>query len=137
MIPPANAAKAWLVHEGRVLLLRRRPNDVHQPSAWDIPGGRLSLGESPHEGLVREMREEIGITATIDLPLEIHHFTRQDGQVITMMVFLCHPQSSDIILSEEHTEYRWVPVRGDDPAFPDWMHSIVRRYRQWMGTGAV
>ncbi|MBI4433372.1 NUDIX domain-containing protein [Candidatus Uhrbacteria bacterium] len=130
MIPPANAAKAFLVHDGRVLLLRRRPNDVHQPGAWDIPGGRLAPGESPFVGLAREIREEVGIAATVDLPLDVHHFTRQDGQVITMLVFLCHPQSTNIVLSEEHTEYQWVPIDG---GFPEWMRTIVERYRQWSG----
>lgn len=44
--------------EGRVLLLEH----VFRPdSGWGLPGGFLSGGEHPEEGLRREIREEIGI----------------------------------------------------------------------------
>ena len=42
-----NAAKAFIIKEGKLLLIKRRPNDPHKPGAWDIPGGRLELGEDP------------------------------------------------------------------------------------------
>lgn len=45
--------------EGRILLARR----AHDPDAglWDVPGGFLDEGEHPHDGLVRELREETGL----------------------------------------------------------------------------
>lgn len=44
--------------EGKVLLLEH----VFRPdSGWGLPGGFLSGGEQPEEGLRREIREEIGI----------------------------------------------------------------------------
>jgi len=43
---------------GRILLLEH----VFRPdSGWGIPGGFLSRREQPHEGLRRELREEISI----------------------------------------------------------------------------
>ena len=53
-----NAAKAFIVHDEKLLLLKRRPNDVHKPGEWDIPGGRLDPGENPFTGLERETKEE-------------------------------------------------------------------------------
>jgi 8-oxo-dGTP diphosphatase len=45
----------------RVLLLEH----VFRPdSGWGVPGGFLSKGENPEEGLRREMREEIGVELT-------------------------------------------------------------------------
>ena len=43
---------------GRILLTRR-PEHVHQGGLWEFPGGKLEEGESPVEGLKRELREEL------------------------------------------------------------------------------
>ena len=45
---------------GRLLLIRRG----HAPSAglWSVPGGRVEAGESLTEAVVREVREETGLT---------------------------------------------------------------------------
>ena len=51
----SNAAKALIIKNGAVLLLKRRPNDAHKPAQWDIPGGRLAPGESPFLGLARDV----------------------------------------------------------------------------------
>ena len=37
----SNAAKAFIVKDSKLLLIKRRPNDPHGPGKWDIPGGRL------------------------------------------------------------------------------------------------
>lgn len=125
-----NAAKAFIVNDGRVLLMRRRSNDVHKPGAWDIPGGRLEQGEDPFLGLKREVQEEAGIGVDIKMPIDIHHFTRDDGQKITMIVFWCVPDSLDIILSEEHQEYKWALLENE-AEFPEWMSSIRQNFLKY------
>jgi 8-oxo-dGTP diphosphatase len=105
----ANAAKAFVRDQaGAVLLVQRRADDVHAAGAWDIPGGRLEPGEDPYGGCKRETREEIGIDVHVEHVLDVRHFTRDDGQAITMMIFQCRATSVDIRLSEEHTAYAWV-----------------------------
>ena len=47
--------KALIEHEGKVLILR----DIKQPH-WDLPGGRLHVGEAVKKGLAREVKEELG-----------------------------------------------------------------------------
>ena len=46
--------------QGRLLLVKRG----HEPGAglWSVPGGRVEPGETDSEALVREMREETGLT---------------------------------------------------------------------------
>ncbi len=55
------AQKAIIVRDGKILLTR----DPRTPEYWELPGGRLNIDESPEEGLVRELREELGITVSI------------------------------------------------------------------------
>jgi 8-oxo-dGTP diphosphatase len=108
-----------------LLLLKRRSNDVHKPGVWDIPGGRLEIGEDPFEGLLRELKEETGVSGEILMPLDVHHFVRDDGQKITMLIFLCKVESEEINISEEHQEYAWVDLQ-DKAQIPDWLEKTVK-----------
>lgn len=49
------------------VLLEQRSRDRDFPLCWGFPGGKVDLGESPGEALVREYREEMGLTITVDL----------------------------------------------------------------------
>jgi len=53
---------------GRVLLAQRPPGK-HLAGLWEFPGGKLEADEAPVDGLVRELREELGIEATVGEPL--------------------------------------------------------------------
>jgi 8-oxo-dGTP diphosphatase len=121
------AVKAFITNGNAVLLLRRRKDDVHKPDAWDIPGGRLEPGENPFDGLRRETREEGGMDIDIRMPLDVHHFTRDDGQKITMIIFWCIPRSNEVLLSNEHQEYVWQSVSAPKK-FPDWLHQSIQNF---------
>ncbi|GGE52774.1 NTP pyrophosphohydrolase [Agaricicola taiwanensis] len=46
--------------DGRVLLAQR-PQGKALAGLWEFPGGKLEAGERPETGLIRELREELGI----------------------------------------------------------------------------
>lgn len=54
-------------NEGRLLLIRRSDN-----GAWAMPAGGLELGESIWESLVREVREETGLTVEAATPFALY-----------------------------------------------------------------
>ena len=77
---PLVGVGAVVVHEGRVLLVRRgnEPLKGH----WTLPGGLLELGESVVEGVARETREETGlIVEPIELVELIDRIHRDSGRV--------------------------------------------------------
>jgi len=47
--------------QGRLLICRRRPDQVH-PAQMGIPGGKVESGETPQQALARELQEELGIS---------------------------------------------------------------------------
>jgi|SRR5579872_627421 len=122
------AVKAFIVKDHKLLLIKRRSNDVHKPGAWDIPGGRLELGEDPYLGISREALEEVGLELQILLPFDVHHFVRDDGQQITMLIFLCKPKTDQLKLSEEHQEYLWQDLAAAKSEFPEWLYPVVEKY---------
>src|SRR5687767_3994692 len=124
-----NAAKAFIVENGRLFMLKRRANDPHKPNAWDIPGGRLELGEDPFDGLRREAKEEANINLKIKMPLSVHHFTRDDGQKITLTIYWCDMLPSEIKLSEEHQEYRWIDLVKDKSEIPTFFEIPISNYQ--------
>ncbi len=126
----AIAVKSYIVRDNKLLVIKRRPNDPHRPSTWDIPGGRLAPGENPHDGIRREAGEETGLTIEVVCPLGVQHFTRDDGQRITMIIFYCRPQTANVMLSEEHTEFKWLDLQAGDEQVPDWLREETLLWRR-------
>lgn len=63
---PIVGVGAVVVDAGRVLLVQRGREPLK--GKWSLPGGMLELGESLHEGVVREVEEETGLQVE---PLEL------------------------------------------------------------------
>lgn len=58
MAHPRMAAGALFFDaDGRILMVQPTYKDY-----WDIPGGYVEAGESPRQAVMREVREELGIT---------------------------------------------------------------------------
>ena len=53
---------AIIVHEGRVLMVRRRVKEGEL--SWQFPAGKIEPGESAEEAAVRETGEETGLTVS-------------------------------------------------------------------------
>lgn len=54
-------AVALIGRSGDVLMQQRRFSGVHG-GLWEFPGGKVEPGEDPEDAVVRELREELGIT---------------------------------------------------------------------------
>jgi 8-oxo-dGTP diphosphatase len=55
-----------LVHTGRVLVLKRKPDDDTYPGLWDCLGGHFENGESAEACMTREAREESGLRVDLE-----------------------------------------------------------------------
>jgi mutator protein MutT len=65
---PIVVVAAVVERDGRFLLTKRLKG-THLEGAWEFPGGKCEPGE-PHEAcLVRELREELGVRATIGVEI--------------------------------------------------------------------
>jgi 8-oxo-dGTP diphosphatase len=57
------AACALVDADGRVLLAQR-PDGKPMAGLWEFPGGKVETGESPEQSLIRELKEELGISVS-------------------------------------------------------------------------
>jgi len=119
------AVKSFVINKGRLLLLKRASDDIQKPNIWEIPGGRLELGEDPREGIKREIKEETGVDVEVVHPISVRHFIRDDGQTITMLIFLCKALGDQVKISEEHSAYDWISLEQCKDKLTDFFHPEV------------
>jgi 8-oxo-dGTP diphosphatase len=88
-----------IVHEGRVVLVKRR----FEPLAgqWSIPGGAVETGETLEACLIREMAEETGFVVEVGPVVEVlDRITHDDaGRVLYHFVlidYLCWPVGGEL-----------------------------------------
>lgn len=124
------AAKAFIVNDSKLLIVRRSADDVQQPDKWEIPGGRLEPGEDPVLGLKREIMEEAGIDVEVLHPFSVRHFTRADGQIVTLIIFLCRALSPEVKLSREHPAFEWVPLEKCKDKLLPFFHGEVDAFNK-------
>jgi 8-oxo-dGTP diphosphatase len=74
------AAAVILRPDGAFLLGQRAPGTFY-PGYWEFPGGKVEPGESPHQALVRELAEELGIRVTCAEPWIVREFVYPHAHV--------------------------------------------------------
>jgi 8-oxo-dGTP diphosphatase len=102
---------AAIFREDELLLLRRIPDF---PGSWELPGGSVEAGELLEQALVREIREETGLSVDVGRPFSASLFEAAgpEGKPVTVVAieYLCTVESPGTIrLSPtEHDRFAWI-----------------------------
>jgi len=101
------SAVALLDHDERVLI-SKRPKGKYMSGFWEFPGGKLEVGETPEECLIREIKEEIDINLSnfcfSPLTFSLNEY---DEVNILLLLYVCR-EWEGIILGKEKQELKWV-----------------------------
>jgi len=99
--------KGIVIYHHQVLILKRIRPSSDGLGYWELPGGGLEYGETPHEALIRELKEETHLDIKILKPVYTFTAIRPNYQTVGIG-FLCIPTNDHVCISEEHTEYQFV-----------------------------
>lgn len=101
------ALKGVIVHKGKVLIVQRAKNDEIGGGTWECVGGKIEFGEDLETALLREIKEEVGLSVTVEKILYATTFKTDPTRQVVILTYLCSSNSKDAILSNEHSNYKW------------------------------
>ncbi|WCM28284.1 NUDIX hydrolase [Sphingomonas sp. QA11] len=97
-----------VVARGENVLLMRNSREE-----WELPGGRIEIGESPEVCLRREIQEEAGFDVSVKEFLLADLFEVIPQKYVFIVAYQCHPVSEDIVkISVEHVDHKWFAMDG-------------------------
>jgi ADP-ribose pyrophosphatase YjhB (NUDIX family) len=85
--------------EAQVLLCHRTDKDL-----WNLPGGRVELGESPWDTVIREVHEEVGLQVRVERLLGVYAVPERGDLVFN---FLCVQTGGALTCSAEADGIGW------------------------------
>lgn len=95
-----------LIEEQGAVLAAQRSATMTLPLKWEFPGGKIEVGETAEECLIRELKEELGVTVFIGSALSPATHSYPDFTV-TLYPFTCRLAGGTISMHEHHA-LKWV-----------------------------
>ncbi|HKY92345.1 MAG TPA: NUDIX domain-containing protein [Nevskiaceae bacterium] len=94
---------------------------------WELPGGRLEIGETPEQCLVREFEEELGVRIAVRRLLDTWLFEVIPGRHVFIVTYGCAAVDGAFapVASPEHRRVDSFPMAGLPQNLPaGYRHSI-------------
>jgi 8-oxo-dGTP diphosphatase len=101
--------------KGKILLLKRSNSNKFFREKWQLPGGKVDFGENVRDAIVREIKEETTCDSKkIDIK-KVFSFSEKfngfSGTVFLMIFDADVCEESEIVLSEDHTEFGFFDIQ--------------------------
>ncbi|MEO1376696.1 MAG: NUDIX hydrolase, partial [Cyanobacteria bacterium J06635_10] len=99
--------KGVLILDGKALLLKNEREE------WDLPGGRIELGETPENCLIREFQEETSVNVYVEQILDSYLFEVIPQKHVFIVTYGCKLKGDfSPRVSHEHQEVGLHPINN-------------------------
>lgn len=106
LLKAINVVGAIIIKNGMVLCAQRG-EDKSLGHMWEFPGGKIEVGETPHEALIRELREELRIEVEVQSKqFEVTSY-QYDFGLVNLTTFICSLKKGVPQLTE-HSAVEWL-----------------------------
>ena len=95
---------AIIVADNKIFSTQRGYGDFKDQ--WEFPGGKMEPGESREDALIREIKEELDTTISVDKYLTTVDYDYPNFH-LTMHCFICSIVEGDLVL-KEHESAKWL-----------------------------
>ncbi len=85
-----------IIKDNKILLIHR---NTARSVQWEVPGGKIEIGESPRETAIREIKEELGVSVKSLSPFLTIDFI-EDGLTHTYHIFFVCCEITKISIKE-------------------------------------
>ena len=97
---------AALIWDENRFMICQRPAHKARGSLWEFVGGKVEPGESKEEALIRECREELGVTVDVgDVFMEVTH---QYPDITVQLTLFSASIREGVPQKLEHQDIRWI-----------------------------
>lgn len=124
---------AALIWDNDRFMICRRPAHKARGLLWEFPGGKLEPGETNTQALIRECREELGVTVSVGgVFMEVVH---EYPDLTARLTLLSASIAEGVPQKLEHEDIRWITVDEiPEYAFCPADEEILRRLRDRHGS---
>lgn len=94
--------------KGRILIVKKSPEEKVDGGLWTVPGGKISPKENIIDGLIREVQEEVGLKISYCKWIGEDVF-ESGGHWFHGQHFICTVEDTiKIVLEKNLLEYKWI-----------------------------
>ena len=90
-------------------MMKRSPGKYYE-HLWQGVAGKIEKGETAVQTVVRELKEETGMKPKKMFAADhiANFYDARNDRILMVPIFGIEVENSDVRLSEEHSEYKWV-----------------------------